>query len=158
LRRVTRAELEETVRLRALLEVHAAGRAARLATPEHLTALRRAADQLRDISRRIRDGRMQPWVGEAGRQLAVTDMLFHRIVLDAAASPKVQKIVQDFSLLTTRYMDRSMMTLHRLARILREHWRIYRAIACGDPRAARRAMRRHAGNARRSLLTAYDRT
>src|SRR6185436_9971548 len=95
----------------------------------------------REISRAIRDQGMQSWNQELGRQLALTDMIFHMTILHAADSPRVMKIVDDFHVLTTRFRHPAQQSLHRLARVLLEHWRIYRGVASRDPKTARAAMK-----------------
>jgi len=148
---VTLAEMDEIARLRMLLEPHAAARAAKLITPEQLDRLTSLFQQLRNCYRELRDADRSQWRGRLGRQLSLADMLFHTAILEAACSPRLMKTVIDLRLLTTRPRTADQMTLHDLARFLREHWRIFRAIRDHNSRAARRAMREHQRAHRRSI-------
>jgi DNA-binding GntR family transcriptional regulator len=154
-KQVSRAELMELLNLRVLLEPYAAGRAAKRATDEQLAQLGEAMDRLRAISRQLRDGGAKAWRGELGRRMTLADMIFHMAILAAAHSPRVAHIIDDFHVVTTRYRPPSSRSLPNLARVLLEHWRIYRAIRARDPQAARLAMRIHSTNGKRKTLDVY---
>src|SRR5688572_9226808 len=80
-RQITRKELEELTNLRWLLESYAVARAARRVTEEDAAKLRKIVDRLREISHAIRDQGLQTWNQELGRQLALTDILFHMTIM-----------------------------------------------------------------------------
>src|SRR5688572_26253677 len=155
-RQITRKELEELTNLRWLLEGYAVARAARRTTEQDVAQLRRIVDRLREISRAIRDAGLQSWNQELGRQLALTDILFHMTIMRIADSPRVMKIVDDFHVLTTRYRPPERQSLGVLAQVLLEHWRIYRALRRRDPRAARDAMKLQTKRWRKATLAHYD--
>jgi DNA-binding GntR family transcriptional regulator len=155
-RQITRKELEELTNLRWLLESYAVVRAARRATEHDVAQLRGLVDRLRAISRGIRDAGLQTWNQELGRQLAITDILFHMTIMRTADSPRIMKIVDDFHVLTTRYRHPARQSLPILAEVLLEHWRIYRAIRRHDPKAARAAMKMQTKRWRKATLALYD--
>ena len=157
LRQITREEFAELTDLRRVMECHAVGRAARRITDAQIHELRELIDRLRQISRGMRDEGPTSWNGELGRQLGLTDMLFHLKIMEAARSPRLLKIVGDFHVLTTHYRPLAMQTMPNVARVLLQHWRIYRALASRDAQGARRAMRAHFRGWRKRLLALFDR-
>jgi DNA-binding GntR family transcriptional regulator len=157
LRQITREEFAELTDLRRVMECHAVGRAARRITDAQIRELRDLIDRLRRISRGMRDEGPSSWNGELGRQLGLTDMLFHLKIMEAARSPRLLKIVGDFNVLATHYRPLAMQTMTNVARVLLQHWRIYRALASRDAQGARRAMRAHFRGWRKRLLALFDR-
>ena len=153
---LSRAELVELLDLRTMLESYAAARAARRITDEQLAQLGKTIGHLRSISRTLREKGLAAWDGPIGRRLALTDMIFHMIVLQASGRARVARIIEDFHVVTTRYRAPETQSLRNLARVLLEHWRIYQALRQRDPHAVRAAMRRHNTSAKRKLITAYD--
>lgn len=156
-KQITRADLLEISRLRRMLEIHAAGRAARQITDQELAGIRQVVQQLRSLSRQIRNAGMAAWRDQPiGRQMAMTDVLFHVLILQAANSPRTLKIVTDFRLLTMRYAPHSGHTLTNLSQTLLAHWRIYAALRRRDPQAARAAMRVHHQQHQTRIINAFD--
>lgn len=154
-KQISLGELDEMIRLRQLMEPHAAARAAKLITPDQLTILTERFDHLRALYRQMWDAGVESWRGELGRQLPIADMLFHIAILEAARSPRLMQTILDLRLLTTRFRGESSMQQDNLIRLLREHWRIYHAIRQRKPRAAKRAMRLHNRECRRISMNGF---
>lgn len=154
-KQISLGELDEMIRLRQLMEPHAAARAAKLITPDQLATLTARFDHLRALYRQMWDAGIESWRGELGRQLPIADMLFHVAILEAARSPRLMQTILDMRLLTTRFRGELTMQQNNLTRLMREHWRIYRAIRDRNPSAAKRAMRHHSRECRRVSMQSY---
>ena len=151
---MTRAELAETMDLRQALETYANGRAARRISAQGLTQLRELVFRLRAISRQMVD--QNEWDGPLYRELAITDAAFHLVLLDAAACSRTAKIISDLRLLAQRFTSRRMQSVWNVARVQRNHWRIYQAVRQHDVRAARAFTARSIRETKRIELQLYD--
>ncbi len=78
---VSPTELEEIYALRAMLEAHAAARAARNLTPD-------AIDRLKHLAAAMEDLILQP-PEVINREFTPVNAAFHKIILDAAMSPRL---------------------------------------------------------------------
>ncbi len=155
-KQISAAELDEILRLRGLMEPYLAARAARLITPAQLRALTGRFEELHTLYRRMWDAGVSSWHGPLGQRLPIADMLFHIEIFKAARSPRLMRTILDLRLLTVRVRNEVSMQQWNLCRMLREHWRIFRAIRARDPRAARRAMTHHQRQARRLTLRCFQ--
>lgn len=118
--------LEEILELRKILELAAAELAAQRRTPEQLA-------RLSEILERMRTAVSDP------STYVNLDIAFHEAIMEAAGNRLLREARRPLSevlLMTSRSAE-------RLARTHEGHEEIYRAIAAGDPVAAREAMRRH---------------
>lgn len=153
-RTMTRAEMAEMWDLRQSLETYANGRAARRIQGPQIAELRTLVFRLRTISRQIIDE--NGWEGPLYRDLAVTDAAFHLVLLDAAACPRTAKIISDLRLLAQRFTSTRLHSAWNLARVQREHWRIYQAVSRHDVRATRAITARSVREMKRIGLQLYD--
>ena len=125
----TRDEMYEA---RRILEVGAAGVAAKRARPEHLATL---ADEVANLFASMDDP----------QGFLVHDINFHRAVAAATGNPIVAAVVEMISAL---YYERRRQTAERatdrnLHDAAQMHRRIYQAIRAGDPDLARATMNEH---------------
>ena len=125
----TRDEMYEA---RRILEVGAAGVAAKRARPEHLATL---ADEVANLFASMDDP----------QGFLVHDINFHRAVAAATGNPIVAAVVEMISAL---YYERRRQTAERatdrnLHDAAQMHRRIYQAIRSGDPDLARATMNEH---------------
>lgn len=129
--------LGDFLECRRILEIEAAGLAAARSTPEDVARLTEAFE------------RMQATAGRAAANPAA-EALFHQA--DAAFHRALFRTTKNSSLVALASKIHAAMIAARVplarpedrtARALPEHQRILRAVAKGDPRAARKAMEEH---------------
>lgn len=133
------AELDELYEIRALLEAHAAARAAALRPAETASLLALVAD-MEAIA--VPDGeRLDEAATRRQREL---DLGFHRLVLTLSGLARLQRMVEDAGIIARPFetMDPCMPTAD-LRSACRHHRRIAEAIAAGEAEAARTAMAAH---------------
>jgi len=135
-------EVLNVMELRIGVEVEAAGIAAERLTPATHARLARALKAL------------EAAVAGGGSSVA-EDFQFHQAIAEAARNPQFRRFLEFLEpfLIPRRTihvgLTRPQDLKAYLARIQKEHRRIYLAIRARDPAAARRAMRRHLLNSRR---------
>jgi GntR family transcriptional regulator, transcriptional repressor for pyruvate dehydrogenase complex len=135
-------EVLNVMELRIGVEVEAAGIAAERLTPVAHARLARALKAL------------EAAVAGGGSSVA-EDFQFHQAIAEAARNPQFGRFLEFLEpfLIPRRTihvgLTRPQDLRAYLARIQREHRRIYLAIRARDPAAARRAMRQHLLNSRR---------
>ncbi len=130
----SREEVEEMFTLRAMLEAHAASRAAKLMTPEILDALQACN---RDVSAAIEGERPDvPRFLDANRE-------FHRLIIEAAGSSLLAVTLA--SLVEAPVVRRTALHYGRkqLDRSAREHDQLLQAFAARDPDWAHAVMSAH---------------
>jgi DNA-binding FadR family transcriptional regulator len=124
----------ELMRARGLVETECAALAARNATRAQVAAIRKA---LKEMARANRDG----------RDPRLPDRLFHLRIAEATGNSALVLMVQSLwdQRLGTLFsrLDHHFARPATQAQAIREHRRIVAAIAAGDARGARRAMRDH---------------
>ncbi len=128
--------LAEYLECRRILEVEAAGLAAKRATAADLE---RAADALR----RMEESAKRPTSQAAEELFHEADIAFHQALIAATGNRALGGLVERIhsALLLARYpLARPQ---YRVKRALPEHRRILEAVASGDPAAAREAMNDH---------------
>lgn len=153
LKAVTYEDLKELVELRQALDPFAAAQAANQMHYAQKRRLRRICEQMRAASREVLAGRFED--PEANRKLHRLDVEFHQRIMEATGNQRIQKIVEDYHLLTKKVRYPSQTTIDHLALTLYEHWRICRAIEAGRPNQARLWMERHAHRGAQATLVAF---
>ncbi len=132
----TLADILNVMELRLGVEIESAGIAAGRASRAQLRAIGLALEAIEHAA-------------AAGKSAVDEDLWFHRAIADATGNPEFPRFLQFIGrhLIPRRTVSglpermggqRAYLTL-----IQEEHRRIYDAIAAGDPRGARDAMRRH---------------
>jgi DNA-binding FadR family transcriptional regulator len=122
--------------LRLGVEIESAGLAAERASKTQLRAIFNALNAIEEAS-------------AAGRSAVDEDLGFHRAIAEATGNPEFPRFLQFIGrhLIPRRTVsglpERMGGERAYLALIQEEHRRIYHAIAAGDARGAREAMRRH---------------
>jgi DNA-binding FadR family transcriptional regulator len=129
-------DILSVMELRLGVEIESAGLAAERATRPQLRAIGSALD---DIER----------AAETGKSAVDEDLAFHRAIAEATGNPEFARFLQFIGrhLIPRRIVsglpERMGGQRAYLALIQEEHRRIADAIAAGEPKAARDAMRRH---------------
>ena len=140
------SEIDEVFELRAMLEAHAASRAARHASADEVALLRRLADEMSACT--------PPRAESDYATLSAANERFHRTIYAAARSKRLEVLmatVIDVGLVARTYRTYSD---EDLARSARHHHEITDAIAARRPEWAASAMTSHILAARTSLRTA----
>lgn len=137
------SDVDEVFQLRALLEAHGARRAAALARPEQLAALRRLAEDQFHESTERRAGYLD--------RISELNSRFHHALQDMAASPRLARALS--SLIEAPLM---MRTFHKyspddLQRSAMHHLEICSALEAGDGDWAASVMASHVHAARGAL-------
>ena len=132
-RRLSLEEARQVYEVRALLEGLAARLAVQHLTPQALAALREALDASFEVMEQ-----------QDTRSLVIHNNHFHDLIVDTSRNVVLKKIL---NLLRTQ-VNLLRITLwstfpDRLAQTLREHERIYEAMAAGDAEGAEQAAREH---------------
>lgn len=111
-----------------------------------------------EVSRAARDAvralRTLP-AGAAQSRFVELDLSFHRVLVDAAGSPRMSRLYTGLSGEIHLCMVHTRRALGR-DRIAREHTAILDAVGAGDAANARRLMRAHLDGARDALLAALS--
>lgn len=145
LRELTPREFSEIYELRLVMEPFFAERAALLADPTHLAAMRETCDKLSAIADRS-DLDTWPMKDEHRRLLYQIDMQFHAIVLAAAGNSIASRIFSSAQVLAHTFAwvpGRQVGPPDRIRNSAVEHRAILDAIVSRDPAAARERMRQH---------------
>jgi DNA-binding GntR family transcriptional regulator len=134
-------DIAEVAHLRLLLEVPAAQRAARAATPEFVAELRAELAEMHRAAAAHDEARFMQH-----------DQRLHDLILAAAGNSRLLKLIDGLRD-TTRYLGASTAEVSRtLQAICAEHEPVIDAIAAADPAAAGEAMSRHVTNTGRLLV------
>jgi len=131
----TDGDILETYHLRALLEAHAAQRAAQRGDPAVIATL----EQLnRDMAAGIAKGGP-----EAAQKLQAINSRFHRTILEGSGSPRLKQLLA--SIIDMPVVVRSFFVSNRadLQQSLQHHRDVTAAIASGDGEVAAQAMQLH---------------
>lgn len=140
----TDGDLEEIFELRAMLEGHAAARAARRATAGQL-------DAMADLAGRMEAAARTDTAAELDR-IAELNTTFHRTILTAAASPRLAGMLAAVIVVPLVHRTFHRYTPTALWRSMHHHRELLAAIAAGDPGWARTVMQTHVLAARAELL------
>jgi DNA-binding GntR family transcriptional regulator len=156
-----RAELVEIIELRTILEVHAAGEAARRIRDAEFDELQRHSDELRDLAASIAASPPKDVPALLPRWM-IADLAFHLTVLTVGGNGRVLKVVNDMRILTRMFGFRAddPARWNDIPAYFAENYQVHRdvclAIGKRDPKSARRAMSAHMHLTRRSLLARFD--
>lgn len=131
----TEADIEETYRLRALVEGHAA----ELATRRGGLAL---ADRLDALNARMERAIGKPAAGKAG-QLQEINAQFHRAILEASGSPRLRGLLAGLIDMPVVIRSYFISTSQDLLQSLQHHCDLAAAVRAGDADLARQAMQLH---------------
>ena len=143
-RRYTTAEIRDAYELRALLEGHAARRAAQGITPEALVELAESCARFAAL----RAG--------AVAELARENHLFHHTILDAAGSERLASMVRGVIELPLVYKSFFWYSAPQQRRSAHQHRRLHRALQERDAERAERVMREHVFEARDFLVAQLE--
>jgi DNA-binding GntR family transcriptional regulator len=155
----TRAELEELFNLRVLLEGYAVSRAAERITEIQLRELKHHVTEMLSVVRRLSEEQTVGTAGDLFRQQTQADVGFHKIILVAADSPRLVRLVRDFQILTLIPCGRhnhEIIGRADFVRTVREHHRIYLALRRRQPQAAQDAMVAHLNDSMATGLVRFD--
>jgi DNA-binding GntR family transcriptional regulator len=148
-------ELDELYEIRAVLEAHAAGRAAGQRTPAEADELLALVAEMEAIA--VADGAERLDVAATARQREL-DLAFHRRVLVLSRLERLQRLVEDAGIIARPFetMDERMPTAdHRAAN--GHHRAIAQAISDGDVARARAAMTTHIESGRAGAQARIER-
>ena len=162
---LTRDEAVELFDIRLLLECYATGRAAERITSSQVAELQACIKQQQEMTRYLleQDSVSRDSIfldDEMMWKWSKIERDFHMILLDAAESPRVVKLVTDLQLMTLVFCGWHVgETLRRagLAETLLRHYRIMCAVRRGDSKGAQDAMRQHITHALKTGLERFDR-
>lgn len=131
----TEADIEETYRLRALLEGHAADLAAQRGGPA-------LADRLDALNGRMERAIAKGGAGVAG-QLQEINAQFHRAILEASGSPRLRGMLAGLIDMPVVIRSYFISTPQDLLQSLQHHRDLAAAVRAGDADLARQAMQLH---------------
>ena len=135
------AELEEMYELRAVLEGHAARRAAARVTPAQLDELRASCDRFAQLLE-----------GDDLPALVAENSLFHQVILDAAGSERLGGMVRQVVALPLVYKSYLWYSPAQASASLHIHLQLVTALERGDGERAELVMREHVFEARDVLV------
>ncbi len=138
---LTAADILDTFRLRAALEIEAVRLA--MAAGRVPDGARQAVDDLSSVP----DG--APW-----RDVVEPDMRFHRAVIDAAASPRIARAYDGVEAEIELCMVQLRPHYERPSQVAAEHTELLAAIEAGDPDRASELFREHLTEAVQNLSNA----
>jgi DNA-binding GntR family transcriptional regulator len=134
------AELDDLYELRALLEGHAARRAAERITAAHLEFLRESCERFADVE----DSDLNGLVRE--------NLVFHDAILELAGSARLASMVGRVIKLPLVYNSYRWFSPEQKRISVEYHFLIVDAFAAGDPDTAEQKMREHVFEARKVLV------
>lgn len=129
----TELTLNELYAMREVLEVPAAAWAAESASPEPLSAVRAALDQLNEAID----------AGDDPDRLRQFDAAFHQAIAAVAGNRFLRQTSHVLHNMVLAGMQTTLLIPGRIEVARRDHERIYASIEAGDAAAARRAARAH---------------
>ncbi len=155
-----RDELADLYDLRILLESHAARLAAERRTEKQLVEIQAICERQREVVRAFRRQGGVELDGDLAERQIELDQRFHSIMLEAAHSSPTAKVASDLRLLTQLCGRRRFLPgehlLRLLARTLRDHYGILRALRSRDGITASARMRHHLQRGKAEGLAAFD--
>lgn len=131
-------QLMELIEVRTVLEVEMAGLAARRATAEDREAMTASLSRLEELL-------------AAGLDYLQADLDFHAAICDAARNGVLTRVYANINDLVHHLRMRTHTVPGSGERAVISHRTIFTAIAAGDEKAARRAMRAHMENVKYDL-------
>lgn len=159
-RTLSRRELGDLYDVRALMEGHAAERAATRITEQDLAELDRLCKDMYRIVRQFRDSGAATMDDESSQQFAMDDIKFHMIVLRACGNQQVAKIVGEFRIMTSlcgkKRPHPSKSRLYMLATTWLMHSRVLRGLRTRSPQVASRWMSAHLHQGKEAALAHFD--
>jgi DNA-binding GntR family transcriptional regulator len=135
------ADLEEMYELRALLEGHAAGRAASRVTPDQLAQLRESCTRFEGL---LDGGDVQA--------LVLENAVFHETILEAASSERLRAMVRQVIALPLVYKSYVWYSPAQASASYHCHLQLVKALERGDAQRAELVMREHVYEARDVLV------
>jgi DNA-binding GntR family transcriptional regulator len=165
--RQSREDLIDVYDLREALECHAVTRAAALAGPEHIQALKDANDAMSNAASQLEKEQKRfvaapnapetPWPAELVAAWLDADTRFHWTIFQAAGNKRSLETVQKLRLLTqifsTRFKRRKIQDLKLT---LQEHAQIIDALTGHDAATAAAMMSKHIQRGRDHALKRFD--
>lgn len=147
-RRLKKEDVQESFMIRELLE----GLVARLATPaiNRNAKMKKALLECRDVMRKTIKS------ADAGDAYTLSNAKFHQLLVEAAASPQLERMVGQLQMPLYRIIYARLLAEQARARSLADHERIIDAIIANDPARAEREMRTHVHASAQSLLDLPD--
>ena len=133
-------DMEEIMDMRAVLEGHAAARAARRVTPELVRRLQEVLDRYEEAV----------VAGDVPRMVTINTE-FHDLLYQASGSRRLKAIIQELRDYWYRFRRQILGLTDMGRRSHEDHVRMVQAIAQGDDRAAEELTREHISRARRKL-------
>jgi GntR family transcriptional regulator, transcriptional repressor for pyruvate dehydrogenase complex len=130
-------QTRDLLEMRADLEVLASGRAAARATEEEIAALRGLLKQMRTSD---------------AEAFVAADMAFHSKIAEIAGNVVLKDMLASVRTMIHSWISHNVRAAGTTKVAYKDHVPIYRAIAAGDPDAARDAMTAHMKGATRRLL------
>ncbi|MGH3376696.1 MAG: GntR family transcriptional regulator [Actinoallomurus sp.] len=146
----TRADLEDAVELRAVIEAYAARCAATRVTPADIEELRRSCRRFDDL---LAD---QAEVGNDVGPLVTENLAFHSLVHRSSGSRRVPQIVRGLIHLPLLYRAHAWYSPNQNVLSERHHHDITDALANHEPDRAESLMRAHVLDAGEAALAAMD--
>jgi DNA-binding GntR family transcriptional regulator len=144
--KVTDISLEDAVEVmevREGLEGWAAALAAERITAADIAELERIIAQMASL---LQEGKPLEY--------SENNALFHKRILEAAGNRRLQKMLDSLQTPLVRYRFRTILVPGRSNESMEEHTEILEAIRARDAGRAERAMRRHVGQVRRTMVEA----
>lgn len=137
--------LDEMYELRALLEGHAARRAAERMTPEHLETLRSSCTRFTRLV-----------TGRDVRALVAENSVFHQTILAVAGSERLASMLREVVVLPLVYRSYVWYSPQQAAASCDYHHRLVETFERGDAVDAEETMRRHVQDARDVLVAHFS--
>lgn len=160
-REIDRRELVESYEVRTALECAAVAKAAKRITRQeldqaqvHLRELKQIADSFQVDPHSDVEKRLASWM--------LADLAFHMVLLRASNNRKYIKVIDNLRLMTQMFGYRTdppsawTNPVRYFFENYAVHESVFQAVAAGNAKAARRAMRTHMRLACRTMLARYD--
>jgi len=152
-----RQDLIELYQVREALEPYAVGLAAERISGADLAVLEKLCDKVRSIAHELRDSRAERLEGSLLQLFLSADMAFHMLLIRAAGSGRIVKIVGDTRMFNRIFgVQRHVHDLAIVARALHFHRRILRAVKKKDAEEASRWTALHIRTGLRQVLRQFD--
>lgn len=155
-----RDELAELFDLREMLETYAAERAASRINEVQLDELRKNCLLMESLKQEIIKANLKEFDGPINLRWKVCDVSFHSSLIAAADSPRVNRIIRDFHILTNLCLrsprDKSIKLRDNINRVLKDHRDIVEALEQRNATKAASRMSAHLNEGKRQTLVNYD--
>lgn len=159
-KKFTRQELWELLELRELLEGYAAARAAARMGPAQLEELQILCDRMHQVCHKLRTHKHADFPPEAIKRFNLADESFHMILLRASGNEQVERLVEDYGLITNlcrrTFPMPEALRFSTLFRVWAAHVRILRALQAHDGESARRWMSDHIARSKATIMRYFD--